>query len=181
MVRHYLGADRRSAEQICIETAHESLKSTEQKIEFLLFRYLSFYIENCPDTCFIAEKDGKAVGYVICCPDSEFFIKEFPKFAKKNGAKLSQKLQCLGDALVYLPFKKRYPAHLHIDILPEAQRMGYGRCLIDALCENLKKQNKNGVMLAVGKDNENAVKFYNAAGFEVILSLPGTYLFGKRI
>lgn len=181
MIRRYFKSDEASAEHICIETAPDNLKNTEKKRNFLFLRYLNFYIQHCSDTCFVAEKDGKTVGYILCCADSNFFIKEFPKFAKRNGARLSQALQCLGDTLIYLPFKKKYPAHLHIDILPEAQRMGYGRQLIDALCENLKAQGKNGVMLAVGKNNKRAVSFYRTTGFDTILSLPGTYILGKKM
>ncbi len=181
MVRRYLEADRSSAEQICIETAHKNLKNTAPKREFLLIRYLNFYIENCPDNCFVAEKDGKASGYVLCCPDSRFFKKEFPKFLKRHGLSFSQRFQCFGDTLIYQPFRKKYPAHLHIDILPEAQRQGFGKLLIETLCEKLKSQGKNGVMLAVSANNTNALKFYKATGFEKILRLPGTYLLGKQI
>lgn len=182
MIRKYQDEDKLSVQNICVETASENLKDGEEKKNLLLLRYCNFYIEKCPEACFVAEKDGKPVGYVLCCPDSIFFKKEFPKFLKNYGhLSFFQILKFIGDTFVYLPYRKKYPAHLHIDILPEAQRIGYGRRLIDMLCAHLKKQGKKGVMLAVGKSNENAVKFYKATGFEIILRLPGAYLLGKKL
>ena len=122
------------------------------------------------------------MGYVHCCPDSVFFKNEFSKFLKNYGhLNFRQKLQCFGDALVYLPYRKSYPAHLHIDILPEAQRQGNGKNLIDALSKKLKEQGKCGVMLAVSADNTNALKFYEALNFKIIFRFSGTYLLGKKL
>lgn len=182
MIRRYCPKDRKCVQNICIETAPSEMRDSDKKRNFLLLRYCNYYIEKYPDTCFVAEKGGNAAGYVICCPDAVRFKKEFPKFVKDSD-KLSfvQKLQCFGDTRIYLPFKKKYPAHLHIDILPEAQKQGNGKKLIEALTEELKKQGKCGVMLAVSASNTNAIKFYRALGFKSILHIPGTYFLGKHI
>lgn len=101
---------------------------------------------------------------------------------KKSGnLSFFQRFQCVGDALVYLPYRKSYPAHLHIDILPEAQRKGNGKKLIDALSKKLKEQGKCGVMLAVSESNTNAIKFYKALDFKIIFRFSGTYLLGKKL
>lgn len=182
MIREYQGKDKLSVQNICIETAAENLKDSEEKKNLLLLRYCDFYIESCPDTCFVAEENRKPVGYVLCCPDSVFFKREFPRFLKKYGhLNFWQRLQFFGDTLIYLPFKNKYPAHLHIDILPEAQRQGNGRKLIDALSNKLKEQGKCGVMLAVSADNTNALKFYKAMDFHTTHHFLGTYLLGKKL
>ncbi len=182
MIREYRPEDKKFVQDICIETAAENLKDSEEKKNLLLLRYCNFYIEKCPDTCFVAEENGKPVGYVLCCPDSVFFKREFPKFLKKYGhLNFWQRLQCFGDTLVYQPFKNKYPAHLHIDILPEAQRQGNGKNLIDALSKKLKEQGKCGVMLAVSESNINAIKFYEALDFKIIFRFSGTYLLGKKL
>lgn len=182
MIRRYCSKDRKSVQNICIETAPSEMKDSDKKRHLLLLRYCNYYIEKCPDTCFVTEKDGNVVGYVICCPDAVRFKREFPKFVKNSGnLSLSQKLQCFGDSILYLPFKAKYPAHLHIDILPEAQRQGNGKKLIEALTEELKKQEKCGIMLAVAANNTNALKFYRALGFKTILHITETYFLGKCI
>lgn len=182
MIRKFCNTDKSSVQNICIETAPASMKDSEEKRKILLARFCDYYIEMCSDTCFVCEEGGVCIGYVICCPDAVKFRKEFPKFTDRSGKlNLSQKFQCLGDVFLYLPFKTKYPAHLHIDILPEFRRKGIGRRLINALTEELKNQGKCGVMLAVSSDNKNAQMFYGALGFKKIFRMSGTYILGKSI
>ena len=143
-------------------------------------RYCDYYLEKCTDTCFVLEEIEKICGYVLSCKSAKKFYKEFVKF---SGDKLNvfQRLEFYFDTLSYLPFKNKYPAHLHIDILKEFRRQGNGQKLILALCEELKVQNISGVMLIVGSKNESAIKFYKAVGFETILHLPGSYFLGKSL
>ena len=58
-----------------------------------------------------------------------------------------------------------YPAHLHIDILPEFQGKGYGRSLMTTFLEKLRDQGVKGVHLIMGKDNAGAGMFYQKMGF----------------
>jgi GNAT superfamily N-acetyltransferase len=58
-----------------------------------------------------------------------------------------------------------WPAHLHIDILPEFQRKGYGRQLIDMFCDSARKQGAKGVHLGMAAANDEAGKFYARLGF----------------
>jgi GNAT superfamily N-acetyltransferase len=59
-----------------------------------------------------------------------------------------------------------YPAHLHIDILPEFQGKGYGKELIGALLEKVKAEGAQGVHLDMVKSNVGARRFYGRLGFE---------------
>jgi ribosomal protein S18 acetylase RimI-like enzyme len=62
---------------------------------------------------------------------------------------------------------EKYPAHLHIDILPEFQGQGWGRKLVEAWCQIVKREGAVGVHLDMVKDNVGARKFYEKLGFEV--------------
>jgi ribosomal protein S18 acetylase RimI-like enzyme len=64
------------------------------------------------------------------------------------------------------------PAHLHIDILPEYQRQGWGRKLIGRAIKYLREE-KGLDRLWLGMDprNANAKKFYTRLGF---LEIPNT-------
>ncbi len=70
----------------------------------------------------------------------------------------------------YIPYLESYPAHMHIDIDPEYQRMGIGRSLIDALVEKLHSEGSKGLMLFVSPENTGAIKFYTSYGFKPINS-----------
>ena len=66
------------------------------------------------------------------------------------------------------------PAHLHIDILPEAQRQGIGHRLMNALMFRLKELGVPKVYLVVGTSNVKGVSFYEKYGFEAVRELPGS-------
>lgn len=59
-----------------------------------------------------------------------------------------------------------YPAHFHIDILPEYQRQGWGRKLIERVFEAFRAEGVKGVYLGMEAANESAERFYRAVGFE---------------
>ena len=60
-----------------------------------------------------------------------------------------------------------YPAHLHINVLPEYQRKGHGKTLINAFLEKVKSAGAVGVHLGMVVTNAVAPNFYKQLGFEV--------------
>lgn len=58
-----------------------------------------------------------------------------------------------------------WPAHFHIDILPEFQRQGWGRRMIETMLEALRGRGAKGVHLGMEAGNQSAEKFYLAMGF----------------
>ena len=60
---------------------------------------------------------------------------------------------------------ERYPAHLHIDLLPRIQRQGIGGRLIGELIDELGHRGIPGLHLDVGSDNEGAIALYRRLGF----------------
>ncbi|MBR0510025.1 MAG: GNAT family N-acetyltransferase [Clostridia bacterium] len=135
--------------------------------DFVLTTYCDYYLEQEPYNCFVAANDeDRAIGYVICTEDygrfrpvfMEKYAAKFPKDGwAYNGAKDSTVLQ--------EKYKAAYPAHLHIDILPEYQRQGLGHRLIDTLRGHLRNKGVPGVMLTVGASNKVGRSFYEKYGF----------------
>ncbi|KAG9118331.1 hypothetical protein FRC07_007209, partial [Ceratobasidium sp. 392] len=58
------------------------------------------------------------------------------------------------------------PAHIHINILPQAQRQGWGIKLIDKAVQYLKDLGQNGLFLGIDSRNHNARAFYLNVGFK---------------
>ena len=52
------------------------------------------------------------------------------------------------------------PAHLHVDILPKYQGRGWGKKLMDAALEQLRRQEVRGVHLIMAEGNLRGRKFY---------------------
>lgn len=66
------------------------------------------------------------------------------------------------------------PAHLHIDILPEYQRQGWGKRLIAEAVRFLKEEKGlDGLWLGLDPRNANAKKFYGRLGMTEIPDAPG--------
>lgn len=61
-----------------------------------------------------------------------------------------------------------FPAHLHIDLLPRAQGLGWGRRLIDTLAGELRTRGVPGVHLGVACENTGAIAFYQKVGFSLL-------------
>ncbi len=75
-----------------------------------------------------------------------------------------------------------YPSHLHIDLLPQAQRGGQGRRLIETLLTSLKHKGSVAVHLGVGASNTRAQGFYRHLGFAHLGSeANGAILMGSRL
>jgi len=75
---------------------------------------------------------------------------------------------------------KEYPAHLHIDIVPEFQRKGIGKKLIEHLEKYLKRMNIQGYHLEVDPKNIVGVSFYKKLRLELLNSNRFTLTFGKK-
>jgi ribosomal protein S18 acetylase RimI-like enzyme len=67
-----------------------------------------------------------------------------------------------------IPEVAAYPAHLHIDLLPEYQRSGHGRSLMTTLLTALATANVPAVHLTMLTSNTKAQAFYNRLDFHHI-------------
>jgi ribosomal protein S18 acetylase RimI-like enzyme len=66
---------------------------------------------------------------------------------------------------------RRYPSHLHINLLPRLQASGHGSRLTKTLITALRRQGSRGVHLHVPRANRHAAGFYRHLGF---IELPAT-------
>ena len=84
----------------------------------------------------------------------------------------------VGEMAAHFLYSKKYPAHLHIDILDVCQGQGVGTRLMNELKNHLKSKNVPALMLSCGGDNTMAVKFYKKNSFKVVKNLAGSYIMG---
>ncbi|MEU2201101.1 GNAT family N-acetyltransferase [Isoptericola sp. NPDC019482] len=145
--------------------------------------------------------DGRLTGYVIGVADTRDFVSWWelawgPGFAERHpraGASPSGREPRFSEAALLDAGKDpgrmvrgitadeldRYPAHLHIDLLPENQGRGLGRQLMDTLRATLAERGAPGVHLGMDPDNTRARAFYDRYGFQELPShSPGSPLLG---
>lgn len=146
------------------------------------------YILFDPGWCFVLDDgSGKAVGYILCTPDTVTFVKkwraDFISVLAQNGiTEPDPSSENMNNMPVHLRYDvynpeellhathpdlvKQHPAHLHIDILTSHQGQGWGQRLIAALFQKLLSENVAGIWLGMSYDNDGAARFYSRLGFE---------------
>lgn len=175
--------DIENIEYVCRMTAGPDSRAIESVGKKIALTYSTYYARAEQETSFVLDDDGKAVGYILCAPDYSRYIKDYRKNEVKNLWKLDkrQSITAYFLPLGYLPFKNKYPAHLHIDLLDDYQGKGYGSQLMDTLLNKLREMKIPGVMLIVDKNNEGAQRFYKRAGFRQIASAFGGVVMAREL
>jgi ribosomal protein S18 acetylase RimI-like enzyme len=123
------------------------------------------------------------VGYIVCTPDTHAFENWFStqywpsrarRFEGAAGA-TEQEVKMLRYAAhigrrneEVKEYTERYPAHLHINLLPSVQGQGLGRRMIETLLDKLKREGIRGVYLGASAENHAACAFYAHIGFREI-------------
>ncbi len=155
----------------------------EKVIEYVEVMFCRYYLEKEPENCFVAvDENDKPIGYIYGSKDYDYYQENFSEYI--NAVAEIEERRFLAEALTemydHAIYKKDYPAHLHIDILPDYQSKGIGSKLIKAFCDNLKEQNVKGVMLIVGTENEGARRFYERNGFTLLQDMPTGAAYGMK-
>ncbi len=182
-IRPYEEKDMENVRFVCLDSAGKVDASKYVK-NFLLNAYCNYYIENEPHNCFVAvDESDNAVGYILCAEDFDTFSEIFlTKYARRHlKFKSIYRIASKMSILEQKKYKSDYPAHLHIDLLPEYQQKGLGRQLINTLCHHLKEKGVKGVMLSVFIGNTGAIKFYKKCGFTKVKTDLTSIVFAKKL
>jgi ribosomal protein S18 acetylase RimI-like enzyme len=145
-----------------------------------------------PDFAFMLADGDRALGYVLATPDSAAFEARLERewWPKVRQSLAGFRPKTAHDRVVVsrvrnpehrdLERQQDYPAHLHVNILPEAQSGGWGRRLIETELDALRRAGVKGVQLGVSPVNLRAKGFYEHLGFTDI-SQPGDVTFGMKL
>ena len=179
-IRKYQDKDKEYLRDICIKTSKLPV-GTEPERQFLTLMYNDYYTEIEGRNCFVAVNENDIpVGYILCAEDFNTYAKIFKKAYLPQIRKLGMKyyFMAVTEMVGHKLFSKKFPAHLHIDILDICQGQGVGTKLVNELKAHLKSKNIPALMLSCGGDNTMAVKFYKKNNFKVIKNLAGSYIMG---
>ncbi|WP_020573498.1 GNAT family N-acetyltransferase [Actinopolymorpha alba] len=144
--------------------------------------YLDPYMDLEPHSLFLAVVDGALVGYLTGCVDSSTLPSESERMAKairKHRLTLQRRpaaffarsmIDLAGAALRRQPIAgefddPRWPAHLHINVAPEARGTGAADSLMKGWFARLREAGSPGCYLQTLRENTRAVKFFERMGF----------------
>jgi len=182
-IRAYDPKDKENVRMVCLRTGPEdALREEGPHRTMILTTYCDYYVECETQNCFvIADDNDGAVGYIFSAEDYWRYYARFKKEYLPRITGSGLRAQC--RSVIWLPrlFIKKYPAHLHIDILPDYQRQGLGSQLMDTLTAHLRAKGIPGVMLGVGSKNEKGKNFYKKYGFGEVVRAPGCIVMGLEL
>ena len=186
IIRKYRPEDREYVRKICCDTGFmgEPMEIYFDDRNLFADFWCNYYTDYEPESCFVAEVDGKVVGYIFGCKDTvryykimarkilpRIFVNILKRKYKIGKKTLKYVLSAILNTLIYgIPkdFSEEYPAHLHINIDKNYRRMGIGSKLMRAYFEYLKNEGIWGVHLGTTSNHKQAVPFYQKIGFKLL-------------
>ena len=183
VIRKYKSEDRQRVRQIACDTAFmgnpaEIFFNGREFIADFLTLYFTDYE---PESCFVAEKDGRVIGYLIGSKNDKrmnntFLFKIIPKlffknlfsktfFKKKNLRFILANFNSFMKGELQAPdsIKEEYPAILHINIDKNYRSYGIGRMLVESYIDYVRGGKVHGLHLTT--QSENSFKFFEKLGF----------------
>lgn len=194
-IRPYRPSDRAALYEICVRTADAGADATGIFSDDMLWGDLFAvpYVERHPDLAWVVEADDeRVIGYIVATDDTDAFAawfrdewwptrrERYPRPAEP----VSREQKMIEYGYAQGPGRDanaaEYPAHLHIDLLPETQGQGLGRRLIETLFAELTRRGVHGLHLGMDPNNTGAAAFYERLGMTPLPTEPGGQSFGVR-
>ncbi|MET0783759.1 MAG: GNAT family N-acetyltransferase [Leifsonia flava] len=191
-IRPYEPADRADVADVCVRTGNNGQDATGlyASDDLLPDIYALPYVDHEPDLAFVLDNGERVVGYILGTADTRAFAEWFssewwPSVAANHDGTAGTERSIVASAAnperMLIAAVDAYPAHLHIDLLPEAQGHGLGRRLVETLAAALAARNVPGLHLVVGTDNTAAQSFYRRVGFTELASDAGGVVMGMTL
>ena len=198
IIRGYRGSDLGDLYDVCVRTADSGADARGSYVDadVLPAVFAGPYASLEPELTFVLDNGSRVIGYILGTADTPRFVRRFraewlPRVAERYPAPVGE--PATADeriaGLLHQPERMLrpefadYPAHLHIDLLPAAQRAGYGSRLMHTFLDALRARHVPAVHLEMATDNTGARAFYDRIGFHEIPvpSARGTTCLGLRL
>jgi GNAT superfamily N-acetyltransferase len=191
-IRRYRPEDRAAVRQICCDTGlmGDTIDPHFGSPELFADYWMNYYTDFEPESAFVAELDGKVIGYLVGCVDtsiqqetqSDIIVPKIRRRLLMFGYKIDRRF--FSFVWRYLRSMWRgefveesitdYPAHLHMNIAEGYRSQGLGSRLLSEYFEYLRQNKVRGVHLGTTTGNKLAVPFYKKWGFRLVSSRPLT-------
>jgi GNAT superfamily N-acetyltransferase len=161
VIRAYDRGDSEAIREICRQAARaqpDPLFHEDAELAPLLLT--DYYLADEADCCFVAETDGRVVGYIVGCKDTDAYVRAlrrrlFPRLALRIAGRILTQRYRRRATYRALWFHLRaqltpdrsgrltppcgdYPAHSHFNVAAEHRGLGIGSALSRALHDHLR-------------------------------------------
>jgi GNAT superfamily N-acetyltransferase len=186
VVRPYRSADRSQVRHVCYETGYMGDPATWfwRDAESFSDMFSGYYTDREPESAFVVEIDGVVSGYLLGAIDASttwnpatvagrHIVRRGIAFRPGTAPFIWRSVK---DGLLDIGLRRvktsdldfedpRWPAHLHIDLLPIARGRGAGRRLVASWFDRLRSAGVAGCHLQTLAENADAIPFFEAVGF----------------
>jgi ribosomal protein S18 acetylase RimI-like enzyme len=181
-IRSFVADDREPVRDISYRTGFmgEPAESFWSHKESWADLWTSYYTDHEPQSLFVATIDDSVVGYLAGCMDTAAMTPSTDEIMKAVIRKywllfrpgtagflyrgmldtIRDREQARGEFI-----DPRWPAHLHIDLLPVARGSGLGTALMERWLNKLKEADSPGCHLLTLLENGRALSFFEKMGF----------------
>jgi ribosomal protein S18 acetylase RimI-like enzyme len=199
-IRNYQPSDEAAVQEITFRTGFKGSDLTgrnyfdDKRLFFVIFIY--YYTRYEPEHFFVAvdTKDDTVLGFIGGTTDTAAqergFQKKMPwriasrallitswRYPRTFKTVMSM-MRMMGDIQENEDkrsiLRAEYPAHLHINLLPDYQSMGLGTRMMERFEEHLIGQGVKGVHLQTTSHNRKAIPFYKKMGFTIFSQVEAT-------
>ena len=183
VIRPYEPRDRAAIRRICFDTGYMGDPEWQWRDrESYAELYTAYYTDAEPESVWVAERAGVVEGYLLGCVDSRTSWSEASIFLRllwKRGIALRPSTarfvwRALGDVVTdgirrQLPpasaHDERWPAHLHVDLLPSIRGRGVGGDLLRTWLSRLDELAVPGCHVQTLAENGRAIAAFESVGF----------------
>ena len=179
-IRAYRPTDLDAVYDICVRTADAGGDARGRNSSDRLVGdvFAAPYVVLEPEVARILDDGhGAAVGYIVGTADTERFVRRYRaewlpategRYDDSDPRDQGWLALHHNPERMLVPELAGYPAHLHIDLLPEWQGRGLGRALMASFLAGLHEAGVPRVHLGVAPANTAARAFYGRLGFTPI-------------
>ena len=183
-IRPYEAADRAAVRRVCYLTGFmgDPVDWMWRDQESFADMFTGYWTDREPESAMVAELDGEVVGYMLGCRDSRK-VQNAGKLLAHHafgrglafrpgtaGVLWRMVTDGIADSLRHrLPaptyYDTRWPAHLHIDLMPVCRHRGVGEKLVSGWLATLRSEKIPGCHLQTMAENGRAITFFEKMGF----------------
>lgn len=183
-IRPYEARDRAQVRRICFDTGYmgEPIGWQWRDQESFADLFSSAYTDREPESCFVADAGDRVVGYLLGARDAarlgDPVAPLVPHLVRRallvRPGTAGVLWRSIADGAIevartrQLPAElhdPRWPAELHINLLPEARGGGMGRRLVHTWFDLLRAEQIPGCHLGMWAENAGGRAFFESVGF----------------
>jgi len=194
-LRAYRPEDLDALYAICLQTGNAgqdatALHSDPQLVGHL---YSAPYGVLEPGNVFVATDDDGVAGYIVGTHDTRQFAERLERnwwpelrerYADISGmteADLHRIAAIKRPPATPADLVARYPAHIHMNLLPRLRGQRVGSRLLDMWVEQARSAGVSGIHLGASDTNSGGIAFWTRSGFTPVREEPGVVWFGMDL